>query len=69
MMSPDGSVLFQDQVLCQLWRLYLQRSGQAYTSNPVRSSKFKLVSSQSLSVHFLLVFSQLHKNTSGLFDC
>ncbi|XP_040925539.1 TATA box-binding protein-associated factor RNA polymerase I subunit B isoform X2 [Betta splendens] len=33
---------FKDKVLCQLWRLYLQRSRQAYTHNPVRSSKFKL---------------------------
>ncbi|KAM4633056.1 TATA box-binding protein-associated factor RNA polymerase I subunit B [Polymixia lowei] len=33
---------FKDGVLCQLWRLYLQKSRQAYTSNPVRTSKFKL---------------------------
>ncbi|XP_026163959.1 TATA box-binding protein-associated factor RNA polymerase I subunit B [Mastacembelus armatus] len=33
---------FKDQVLCQLWRLYLQRSRQAYTHNPVRSSSFNL---------------------------
>ncbi|XP_026196406.1 TATA box-binding protein-associated factor RNA polymerase I subunit B [Anabas testudineus] len=35
---------FKDEVLCQLWRLYLQKSRQAYTNNPVRSSKFKLQS-------------------------
>ncbi|XP_044232812.1 TATA box-binding protein-associated factor RNA polymerase I subunit B isoform X1 [Thunnus albacares] len=33
---------FKDEVLCPLWRLYLQKSRQAYTNNPVRSSKFKL---------------------------
>nr|XP_043905528.1 TATA box-binding protein-associated factor RNA polymerase I subunit B isoform X2 [Solea senegalensis] len=33
---------FKDQVLCQLWRLYLQRSRQAFTRNPVRSVAFKM---------------------------
>ncbi|XP_018544251.1 TATA box-binding protein-associated factor RNA polymerase I subunit B [Lates calcarifer] len=33
---------FKDQVLLQLWRLYLQRSRQAYTNDPVRSSRFKV---------------------------
>lgn len=33
---------FKDDVLCQLWRIYLQRSRQAYTHNPVRSAKFKV---------------------------
>ncbi|KAK2889765.1 TATA box-binding protein-associated factor RNA polymerase I subunit B [Channa argus] len=33
---------FKDDVLCQLWRLYVQKSRQAYTNNPVRISKFKL---------------------------
>ncbi|XP_040919755.1 TATA box-binding protein-associated factor RNA polymerase I subunit B isoform X2 [Toxotes jaculatrix] len=33
---------FKDQVLWQLWRLYLQKSQQAYTNNPVRSSTFKV---------------------------
>ncbi|XP_041814754.1 TATA box-binding protein-associated factor RNA polymerase I subunit B isoform X2 [Chelmon rostratus] len=33
---------FKDEVLCQLWRLYLQKSRQAYTHDPVRSSKFKV---------------------------
>ncbi|XP_056261118.1 TATA box-binding protein-associated factor RNA polymerase I subunit B isoform X1 [Seriola aureovittata] len=33
---------FKDQVLCQLWRLFLQKSRQAYTSNPVRSATFKM---------------------------
>uniref|UniRef100_UPI0037E73436 TATA box-binding protein-associated factor RNA polymerase I subunit B n=1 Tax=Semicossyphus pulcher TaxID=241346 RepID=UPI0037E73436 len=32
----------KDEVLCQLWRLYLQKSQQAFTHNPVRSSQFKL---------------------------
>ncbi|MED6251549.1 hypothetical protein ATANTOWER_032585, partial [Ataeniobius toweri] len=32
---------FKDDVLCQLWRLYLQKSQQAYTRNPVNSLKFK----------------------------
>lgn len=31
---------FKDDVLCQLWRLYLQKTRQAYTSNPVTSLKF-----------------------------
>ncbi|MEQ2282175.1 hypothetical protein AMECASPLE_037859, partial [Ameca splendens] len=35
---------FKDDVLCQLWRLYLQKSQQAYTRNPVNSLKFKWVS-------------------------
>ncbi|XP_076613267.1 TATA box-binding protein-associated factor RNA polymerase I subunit B isoform X2 [Chaetodon auriga] len=33
---------FKDEVLCQLWRLYLQKSRQAYTYDSVRSSKFKV---------------------------
>ncbi|XP_030261202.1 TATA box-binding protein-associated factor RNA polymerase I subunit B [Sparus aurata] len=33
---------FKDDVLCQLWRLYLQKSRQAFTHNPVTSSKFKV---------------------------
>ncbi|KAM6992110.1 TATA box-binding protein-associated factor RNA polymerase I subunit B [Tautogolabrus adspersus] len=33
---------FKDQVLCELWRLYLQKSQQAFTHTPVRSSQFKL---------------------------
>ncbi|CAL8393034.1 unnamed protein product [Gadus morhua 'NCC'] len=28
---------FKDDVLCQLWRLYLQKSRQAYTKNPLSS--------------------------------
>uniref|UniRef100_A0A3P8V4T0 TATA box-binding protein-associated factor RNA polymerase I subunit B n=1 Tax=Cynoglossus semilaevis TaxID=244447 RepID=A0A3P8V4T0_CYNSE len=32
-----------DQVLCQLWRLYLQKSRQAFTSDPIRSSAHQLV--------------------------
>ncbi|XP_035006981.1 TATA box-binding protein-associated factor RNA polymerase I subunit B isoform X2 [Hippoglossus stenolepis] len=36
------SAHFKDQVLCQLWRLYLQKSRQAFTNTPVRSSRFKL---------------------------
>ncbi|XP_019966163.1 TATA box-binding protein-associated factor RNA polymerase I subunit B isoform X2 [Paralichthys olivaceus] len=36
------SAQFKDPVLCQLWRLYLQKSRQAFTSNPVRSSVFKV---------------------------
>ncbi|XP_029352176.1 TATA box-binding protein-associated factor RNA polymerase I subunit B [Echeneis naucrates] len=38
---------FKDQVLCQLWRLYLQRSHQAYTSNPVSAAIFKVGNSKS----------------------
>ncbi|KAM9840326.1 TATA box-binding protein-associated factor RNA polymerase I subunit B [Aulostomus maculatus] len=41
------STHFKDGVLCQLWRLYLQRTQQAYTSKPVRSSVFKLGDSDS----------------------
>ncbi|XP_032399711.1 TATA box-binding protein-associated factor RNA polymerase I subunit B [Etheostoma spectabile] len=33
---------FRDEVLCQLWRIYLQKSRQAYTNNPVRTSTFKV---------------------------
>nr|XP_046229256.1 TATA box-binding protein-associated factor RNA polymerase I subunit B isoform X2 [Scatophagus argus] len=33
---------FKDKVLCQLWRVYLQKSRQAYTHNPVRSSHFRV---------------------------
>ncbi|XP_062266965.1 TATA box-binding protein-associated factor RNA polymerase I subunit B [Platichthys flesus] len=33
---------FKDQVLCQLWRLYLQKSRQAFTNSPVRSSRLKV---------------------------
>ncbi|KAM4529373.1 TATA box-binding protein-associated factor RNA polymerase I subunit B isoform 1-T1 [Fundulus diaphanus] len=32
---------FKDDVLCQMWRLYLQKSQQAYTNNPVNSLKFR----------------------------
>ncbi|XP_071323992.1 TATA box-binding protein-associated factor RNA polymerase I subunit B [Trachinotus anak] len=50
---------FKDQVLCQMWRLYLQKSQQAYTNNPVRSSTFKVrnVDSDSESVAELSVVS------------
>ncbi|XP_053192887.1 TATA box-binding protein-associated factor RNA polymerase I subunit B [Scomber japonicus] len=30
------------EVLCQLWRLYLQKSRQAFTKNPLKSSRLKL---------------------------
>ncbi|XP_029903534.1 LOW QUALITY PROTEIN: TATA box-binding protein-associated factor RNA polymerase I subunit B [Myripristis murdjan] len=33
---------FKDEVLCQLWRLYLQRSRQAYSSQPIRSLRLKV---------------------------
>ncbi|KAF7651367.1 hypothetical protein LDENG_00111810 [Lucifuga dentata] len=33
---------FRDEVLCQLWRSYLQKSQQAYTHNPVHSTKLKM---------------------------
>ncbi|XP_044024103.1 TATA box-binding protein-associated factor RNA polymerase I subunit B isoform X2 [Siniperca chuatsi] len=33
---------FKDEVLCQLWRLYLQKSRQAYTHNPVTTATFKV---------------------------
>uniref|UniRef100_A0A8C9ZKS9 TATA box-binding protein-associated factor RNA polymerase I subunit B n=1 Tax=Sander lucioperca TaxID=283035 RepID=A0A8C9ZKS9_SANLU len=33
---------FKDEVLCQLWRIYLQKSRQAYTNNPVRTATFKV---------------------------
>ncbi|XP_015237956.1 PREDICTED: TATA box-binding protein-associated factor RNA polymerase I subunit B [Cyprinodon variegatus] len=32
---------FKDEVLCQMWRLYLQKSRQAYTDNPVNSFRFR----------------------------
>lgn len=60
----DGNVSFQDEVLCQLWRLYLQKSRQAYTNNPVRSSKFKLVSSEFLVPHALLSQNTLKERRS-----
>nr|XP_020480334.1 TATA box-binding protein-associated factor RNA polymerase I subunit B [Monopterus albus] len=41
---------FKDEVLWPLWRLYLQRSGQAYTNNPVRSCVFKMRGPDSDSV-------------------
>uniref|UniRef100_A0A3Q3XJY7 TATA box-binding protein-associated factor RNA polymerase I subunit B n=1 Tax=Mola mola TaxID=94237 RepID=A0A3Q3XJY7_MOLML len=44
-LGVSAHMLFQDRVLCQLWRLYLQKSRQAYTHAPVTSSQFKLVSS------------------------
>ncbi|XP_078146183.1 TATA box-binding protein-associated factor RNA polymerase I subunit B [Centroberyx gerrardi] len=34
---------FKDEVLCQMWRLYLQKSRQAFTNTPVRSVKFKVI--------------------------
>ncbi|XP_025998467.1 TATA box-binding protein-associated factor RNA polymerase I subunit B [Astatotilapia calliptera] len=33
---------FKDDVLCPLWRCYLQKSRQAYTHDPVRSCKFRV---------------------------
>eukprot|EP00066_Takifugu_rubripes_P027666 XP_011616932.1 PREDICTED: TATA box-binding protein-associated factor RNA polymerase I subunit B isoform X1 [Takifugu rubripes] len=33
---------FKDHVLCEMWRLYLQKSRQAYTHKPVRISHYKL---------------------------
>ncbi|XP_034018292.1 TATA box-binding protein-associated factor RNA polymerase I subunit B [Thalassophryne amazonica] len=33
---------FKDEVLCPLWRLYLQKSQQAYTTKPVWTSAFTL---------------------------
>ncbi|XP_014060329.2 TATA box-binding protein-associated factor RNA polymerase I subunit B isoform X1 [Salmo salar] len=33
---------FKDDVLCQFWRMYLQKSRQAYTKNPVHDGKFRL---------------------------
>uniref|UniRef100_A0A3P9PJJ0 TATA box-binding protein-associated factor RNA polymerase I subunit B n=1 Tax=Poecilia reticulata TaxID=8081 RepID=A0A3P9PJJ0_POERE len=35
---------FKDDVLCQMWRLYLQKSQQGYTRNPVRNLRFRGVS-------------------------
>ncbi|XP_075873325.1 TATA box-binding protein-associated factor RNA polymerase I subunit B isoform X2 [Nelusetta ayraudi] len=32
------STHFRDQVLCQMWRLYLQKSQQAYTNTPIRTT-------------------------------
>ncbi|XP_028252652.1 TATA box-binding protein-associated factor RNA polymerase I subunit B isoform X2 [Parambassis ranga] len=36
-----------DDVLCPLWRLYLQRSRQAYTAHPLRSSQHRVRDSDS----------------------
>ncbi|XP_060947936.1 TATA box-binding protein-associated factor RNA polymerase I subunit B, partial [Limanda limanda] len=36
------SAHFKDQVLLQLWRLYLQKSRQAFTSRPLRSSRLRV---------------------------
>ncbi|XP_074471961.1 TATA box-binding protein-associated factor RNA polymerase I subunit B [Sebastes fasciatus] len=33
---------FKDEVLCQLWRIYLQKSRQAYTHNPARTARFNV---------------------------
>lgn len=33
---------FKDDVLCRLWRLYLQKTHQAYTATPVRSCSFRV---------------------------
>lgn len=38
-------LLFQDEVLCELWRLYLQKSGQAFTDRPLTSFRVNVVSS------------------------
>ncbi|XP_052379320.1 TATA box-binding protein-associated factor RNA polymerase I subunit B isoform X2 [Oncorhynchus keta] len=38
---------FKDDVLCQFWRMYLQKSRQAYTKNPVHDGKFRLRSQAS----------------------
>ncbi|XP_014855116.1 PREDICTED: TATA box-binding protein-associated factor RNA polymerase I subunit B isoform X2 [Poecilia mexicana] len=32
---------FKDDVLCQMWRLYLQKSQQGYTRNPIRNLRFR----------------------------
>ncbi|XP_043963083.1 TATA box-binding protein-associated factor RNA polymerase I subunit B isoform X2 [Gambusia affinis] len=32
---------FKDDVLCPLWRLYLQKSQQGYNKNPIRSLRFR----------------------------
>ncbi|XP_054879982.1 TATA box-binding protein-associated factor RNA polymerase I subunit B [Poeciliopsis prolifica] len=32
---------FKDDVLCQMWRIYLQKTQQGYTRNPIRSSRFR----------------------------
>lgn len=42
---------FKDDVLLNFWRMYLQKSRQAYTSNPVRTTKFKVVSIPLLGHH------------------
>ncbi|XP_049914730.1 TATA box-binding protein-associated factor RNA polymerase I subunit B isoform X1 [Epinephelus moara] len=36
------SARFKDEVLCQLWRIYLQKSRQAFTHNPLRTSSFRV---------------------------
>ncbi|XP_041661248.1 TATA box-binding protein-associated factor RNA polymerase I subunit B [Cheilinus undulatus] len=33
---------FKDGLLCELWRLYLQKTEQAYTHTPVRSAQFQM---------------------------
>ncbi|KAM6954371.1 TATA box-binding protein-associated factor RNA polymerase I subunit B [Aplochiton taeniatus] len=40
---------FKDDVLCQFWRMYLQMSQQAFTNNPVHTSKFKMCATDSES--------------------
>ncbi|KAM4713405.1 TATA box-binding protein-associated factor RNA polymerase I subunit B [Anableps anableps] len=35
--SPE----FKDDVLCRLWRVYLQKTQQGYTKNPIKSLKFR----------------------------
>ncbi|XP_063757510.1 LOW QUALITY PROTEIN: TATA box-binding protein-associated factor RNA polymerase I subunit B [Eleginops maclovinus] len=42
LVSLGVSAHFKDAVLCQLWRMFLQKSRQAYTLNPVKTSSFKV---------------------------
>ncbi|KAK5879561.1 hypothetical protein CesoFtcFv8_022664 [Champsocephalus esox] len=41
LLSLGVTPLFKDAVLCQLWRIFLQRSRQAYVHEPARSSRLR----------------------------
>ncbi|XP_010881014.2 TATA box-binding protein-associated factor RNA polymerase I subunit B [Esox lucius] len=42
LLAMGVSPRFKDEVLCQFWRMYLQKSRQAYTKNPVHDGKFRM---------------------------
>uniref|UniRef100_A0A3Q4GCP8 TATA box-binding protein-associated factor RNA polymerase I subunit B n=1 Tax=Neolamprologus brichardi TaxID=32507 RepID=A0A3Q4GCP8_NEOBR len=57
---------FKDDVLCPLWRCYLQKSRQAYTHDPVRSCKFRVMASQTQQARRLT--ARLTSENSGFWS-